>query len=107
LHYRGIAYIWVKTNKQGKPMGARGVPPTFVKPTTELVLAATTVKRGRPFPILDFKQPQTVFAPVTKHSAKPLEVRERLEKLCGERPRLEMFARGDVPGWDTWGLEAE
>lgn len=107
LHYRGIAYVWVKTRKDGTPVGAQGVPPTFTKPTTELVLAATTVVRGRPFPILDFKQPQTVFAPRGEHSRKPEEVRQRIEALCGKRPRIELFARGAVKDWDTWGLEAD
>lgn len=107
LHYRGVAYVWVKTRKKdGQPVGAQGVPPTFTKPTTEFVLAATTKPRGRPFPILDLKQPQTVLAPRTEHSRKPDEVRSRIEALCGDRTRIELFARGTVPGWDSWGLEA-
>jgi N6-adenosine-specific RNA methylase IME4 len=106
LHYRGVSYVWVKTRKDGTPIGAQGVMPTFTKPTTEFVLAATTNKRGRPFPILDLKQPQVVFAPRGRHSEKPPQVRERIESLCGERPRIELFARGRVPGWDVWGDEA-
>lgn len=107
LNYRGVAYVWIKTRKDGAPMGARGVAPTFTKPLTELVLAATTNRIGRPFPVLDFKQTQTVFAPVGAHSAKPPEVRLRIERLCGDRPRIELFARGSFPGWGTWGNEVE
>jgi N6-adenosine-specific RNA methylase IME4 len=119
LHYRGVAYVWVKTRKDGTPIGAQGVMPTFTKPTVEFVLVGTTVKRGRPFPIHDLKQAQTVFveetdafdpqpvlAPRGEHSSKPSEVRRRIETLCGPRPRIELFARGEVPGWDVWGEEA-
>jgi N6-adenosine-specific RNA methylase IME4 len=105
LHYRGVAYVWIKTRRDGVPIGAQGVTPTFTKPTTELVLAASTCKRGRPFPIHDLRQPQTVFAPRGRHSAKPPVVRERIERLCGDRPRVELFARERVPGWDAWGDE--
>lgn len=106
LNYRGVAYVWVKTRKDGVPLGARGVPPTFTKPTTELVLVATPQSRGRSLPILDLKQRQTVFSPVTRHSAKPPEVREAISRLVGCRTRVELFARGDVPGWEIWGNEA-
>lgn len=37
------------------------------------------------------------------HSAKPPEAREIVEKLCGDVPRLEMFARGDIEDWDVFG----
>lgn len=106
LSYRGVAYVWVKTRRDGVPMGARGVTPTFVKPVVELVLVATPQKTGRPFTVRDLKHRQTVFAPVGKHSAKPPEVRERIVQLLGDRSRIELFARGVIPGWDTWGLEA-
>lgn len=106
LNYRGVAYVWVKTRKDGTPMGARGVMPTFTKPIVELVLVATTVKTGRPFPIHDLKQPQTVFAPVGAHSEKPQEVRARIETLCGDLPRIELFARGMSKGWTVWGNQA-
>jgi N6-adenosine-specific RNA methylase IME4 len=44
-----------------------------------------------------------------KHSAKPPQVRAALEKMyprMNEGDRLELFARGKVPGWTTWGNEA-
>lgn len=49
-----------------------------------------------------------VMAPRGKHSAKPPEVRDRIVELCGDVPRIELFARGKVPeGWDSWGNEAD
>ena len=105
LHYRGVAYVWVKTNGKGAIIAGQGVPPTFTKPTTELLLAATTKPTGRPFPILDFAQSQVVLNPRGVHSEKPAIFRERIEALCGDRPRIELFARSRAPGWDSWGAE--
>jgi len=107
LHYRGVAFVWVKTKKDGTPIGAQGIPPTSTKPTTELCLFATTQPRGRPFPLLDSKVRQTIFAPRTKkHSRKPPETRDRILDLYGDRPRIELFAREATDGWAAWGDEA-
>lgn len=105
LHYRGVAYVWVKVNKEGKIIAGQGVPPTFTKPTTELLLVATTIPTGRPFPILDLAQRQVVLHPRSVHSEKPHVFRELIEELCGDRPRIELFARKRTPGWDAWGAE--
>jgi N6-adenosine-specific RNA methylase IME4 len=105
LTYRGVAYVWVKINRRGEIISGQGVPPTFTKPTTELVLAATTKSTGRPFPILDLAQPQVVLHSRGSHSEKPAIFRQRIEQLCGDRPRIELFARSSAAGWDSWGAE--
>lgn len=50
---------------------------------------------------------QMIVSPVGKHSAKPPEARGRLVALLGDVPRVELFAREVVPGWDSWGIEVE
>ena len=107
LHYRGVAYVWIKTNARGEIIAGQGVPPTFTKPTTELVLAATTTVAGRPFPLHDLAQGQVVLARRAEHSRKPPVFRERIEALCGKRSRIELFARERARGWDSWGVEAD
>ncbi len=42
----------------------------------------------------------------TKHSRKPREAYEDIERVGGT-PRLELFARRARPGWDSWGYEAK
>jgi N6-adenosine-specific RNA methylase IME4 len=106
LHYRGVAYVWVKINKRGEIIRGQGVPPTFTKPTTEFVLAATTMPTGRAFPLLDLGQGQVVLESRSEHSRKPSAFRRLIEDLCGERPRIELFARESNQGWDVWGPEA-
>ena len=103
LHYRGVAFVWVKTNKDGIPIGARGVRPSIVKPTCEFVLACSTVKKGRPLPIADESIRNTVLAPTTEHSPKPYVVHERIEALYPQASRIELFAREQREGWYCWG----
>lgn len=46
-------------------------------------------------------------SPVGKHSAKPAEVRDRIVRLMGDMPRIELFARDRVNGWDVIGNEID
>ncbi len=43
--------------------------------------------------------------PIQAHSQKPDEARERIIKLMGDLPRIELFAREKTDGWDVWGNE--
>lgn len=44
---------------------------------------------------------------VGEHSEKPGIFRDDIVKLCGDLPRLEMFARTAPAGWDVFGNEVE
>jgi len=103
--FRGVAFVWVKTTKDGRPIGARGVRPSIVKPTTEIVLAGSMTTKGRPMPIASEAVRQVVLAPVGRHSAKPTAVAERIEELYPSAKRVELFARERRNGWDAWGNE--
>ena len=48
---------------------------------------------------------QLVVTPIEKHSKKPDCVRDMIVALCGDIPRIELFARQKVDGWDVWGNE--
>ncbi|MYB32360.1 MAG: hypothetical protein F4Y20_07535, partial [Acidobacteria bacterium] len=48
---------------------------------------------------------QLVRAERGSHSAKPEEVRRRIERMFPEQPKIELFARREVAGWTAWGLE--
>jgi len=41
------------------------------------------------------------------HSEKPAVVRDWITKWSGDLPRIELFARQKVEGWDCWGNEVE
>lgn len=121
FHYRGIAYVWIKTRRDGTFIHGQGVRPSFVKPTTEIVIVGSTQPKGRTLPLHTEKQSQLIFSPIEelvegqeticaprgKHSEKPAEVRTRIEELLGDTPRIELFAREQAPGWEAWGLEVD
>lgn len=56
--------------------------------------------------VVDKAVRSVIRAKVGRHSEKPHECREAIEKLCGDVPRIELFARSAAPGWDCWGNEA-
>ena len=97
--YKTVAFTWVKKNKSGKGwflgMG------NWTRSNTELCLLAT---RGKPKRISASIR-SIVISPVSKHSEKPDKVRWRIVELLGALPRIELFARKKVPGWDSWGNE--
>lgn len=102
----GVPYIWIKTKKDGTPIGAAGPRPSLVKPLGEFVIAMTNVRHGRPLPLLTEAQSQWVFAPKPPrgaHSRKPAEVANRIVELFGDVPRVELFGREHRDGWDVIG----
>lgn len=118
LYEAGVPYIWVKTKADGvTPIGASGPRPKLVKPIGEFVIALTTSKRGRVFPLLTEAQQQwvelgceEVYAPKPpkgSHSRKPAVVRSKIVELLGDRSRVELFAREELPesGFAAWGDE--
>lgn len=107
LTFRGVAFVWVKTRKSDPsiPIGAQGVRPSIVKPTTEMVLAFSKVAKGRPLPLANEAIPQVVLAPRQEHSRKPDEVHERIEAMYPDAARIELFARRERDGWRVWGNE--
>jgi N6-adenosine-specific RNA methylase IME4 len=45
------------------------------------------------------------FKPREEHSKKPEIIRNKIVELCGDLPRIELFARQKTEGWDSWGNE--
>jgi len=56
---------------------------------------------------IDRNIPQVIMSVRKKHSQKPVETYERIEKLLGDVPKIELFARSRRKGWDTWGNEVK
>ena len=99
--YKTVAFTWVKKSKKADSwfwgMGH------WTRANAELCLLAT---RGRPRRI-NAGVHSVIDTPIERHSQKPDEVRKRIVKLCGDLPRIELFARQRVEGWDAWGNEIE
>lgn len=93
-------FTWYKQTKNGLSHFGMG---HWTRSNTEDCLFAT---RGKPKRV-DASVSQLLGATVRGHSQKPDEIRGRLVKLMGDVPRIELFARVRVPGWDAWGLDVE
>lgn len=101
FRYITIPITWLKVNRvKGGVYSGMG---HWTNGNQELVLMG---KKGRPKrKVKNIKQ--VVVAPVSRHSAKPDEVRMRIEKLMGKLPRVELFARNKTRGWDAIGNEID
>jgi len=98
--YKTIGFNWVKTNKNsGTPFWGMG---NWTRSNSEVCLIGTKGKPKR----VSRSVHSVIHAPVTRHSAKPPEVLDKIVELCGDVPRLVMFSRQAVPGWDVFGNEA-
>lgn len=101
FRYVNCAFDWVKVNKIAPtPFVGLG---HWTRGNSEPCLLGV---RGKPHRV-DAAVQQIVCAPVGRHSAKPPEVRDRIIRLMGDRPAIELFARERTPGWDCWGNEVE
>lgn len=101
FEYKTVAFTWVKRNKTS-PTWFWGMG-RWTRANAEVCLMAT---RGRPKRISAAVH-SVVDTPIEAHSKKPDVVRDRIVQLCGDLPRIELFARQRTPGWDAWGNEVE
>ena len=98
FEYKTFAFNWIKTTNKGKPRCGLG---WYTRSSSEFVLLA---RKGK-FKRRSASVRQAIFSPLKRHSQKPAEVRDRIIQLCGDLPRIELFAREKTPGWDYWGNE--
>lgn len=103
FEYKTVAFTWVKTStKKNVPIIGCGY---WTRANAEICLLAT---KGKNYPRrVNAGVRQLVVAPQMKHSAKPVEVRERIVELLGDLPRIELFARERCEGWDYLGLDLD
>lgn len=98
FEFRTVAFCWSKKTSTGKSVTNLG---QYTLGNVELCLLGI---RGSPSPKRESRTVrQLVRAERGEHSAKPAEIRDRIVELFGDVPRLELFARQAVPGWDAWG----
>ncbi|RGE46824.1 S-adenosylmethionine-binding protein [Comamonas testosteroni] len=95
--------VWHKLRKDGGSDG-RGVG-FYFRNVTELILFGVRGKNAR---TLDPGRTQVNYIGTRKreHSRKPDEQYDLIQS-CSPGPYLEMFARGERPGWDIWGNQAD
>lgn len=101
--YKTIGFVWQKLNKSGSPVCFTGA--YTLKSGCELCLLAT--KGNTKGWVVDKKIRALIQSQRQHHSKKPDEVRDKIVKLFGDRPRVELFARDVYEGWDRFGNQVE
>ncbi len=103
--------IWQKVRKDGGPDG-RGVG-FYFRNVTEILLfgvrgkAARTLAPGRSqVNFIEAPDGDLLKTRKREHSRKPDEQYAIIEG-CSRGPFLELFARGERPGWTVWGNQAD
>ena len=106
--YKTVGFVWNKIAKH-----TTGVNATFSKYTRKSCEFLYVGTRGK---CLAENHTQNQYVPQAKrkHSQKPDCIRDMIVKMCGDLPRIELFARkpqGQLienpswNGWDVWGNE--
>jgi N6-adenosine-specific RNA methylase IME4 len=105
FRYTTVAFTWIKTNKKsGRPFFGPGY---YTGANAEIVLLGI---KGKMKPVNN-DVPQALICPHPRdpltrkiiHSRKPDEIRDRIVRLFGDLPRVELFAREISPGWVSIG----
>ena len=95
--FKTCGFLWVKQNIKSDSL-FMGLG-SWTRANSEPCLLAIKGKMKR----VSASVRQVVLSPRGEHSAKPPEVRERIVQLLGDLPRVELFARERVEGWDAMG----
>lgn len=99
FNYKTIGFQWIKQNKSGK--GYFFGLGRWTRGNSECCLIAVKGKPKR----INNSISQLIISPLRQHSQKPDIVRDKIIKLIGDLPRIELFARQEVDGWDCFGNE--
>ena len=100
--FKTVAFTWIKQNKVadtyffGMGRYTRGNP--------EVVLLG---KKGKGVLRINAGIPNLHISHLREHSRKPDGIRNKIIELFGDLPRIELFAREKVEGWDVWGDEID
>lgn len=100
--YYGLAFDWMKTGKNGKPCFGMGY---YTRQNNEICLIGTKKKSEQRIKPNCRGVSCVVQSERREHSRKPDCVRDNIVKICGNLTRIELFARQEVDGWDSWGNE--
>ncbi len=101
------AFNWVKYYNNLNPFMGMG---RWTRANSEICILGTKGKPQRVSAgvrqlVETIYEPELIQSVPERHSKKPDVVRDRIVELCGDIPRIELFAREFAEGWDSWGDE--
>jgi N6-adenosine-specific RNA methylase IME4 len=98
FEFKTVAFTWIKKNKKETTTNFWGMG-SWTRSNPEYCLLAT---RGNPKAV-SHSVHSVIETPIEEHSKKPDCVRDKIVELCGDIPRIELFARQSAIGWDAQG----
>lgn len=98
--YKTVGFTWIKQCKRSANL-FMGLG-YYTRANAEFCLLAT---RGKILERKSHSVSSVIVSHIEEHSKKPNETRERIVTLFGDVPRIELFSRQTVDGWDCWGNE--
>lgn len=102
FEYYGLGFDWCKTKPDGRPKIGCGY---YTRQNNELCLIGVKHSMKNRIRPLARNIACSILEPPREHSRKPEIVREHIVRICGDIPRIELFARQQAEGWDCWGNE--
>ena len=103
FEYKTVAFTWIKLNKLANfpiyPCNLFTGLGRWTRGNAEICLLAT---KGQPQKFSSSVH-SVIITPIERHSKKPDEARRRIVELCGDLPKIELFARQVPKGWDCDG----
>jgi N6-adenosine-specific RNA methylase IME4 len=102
--YKTVGFVWLKKNKSGNPVCFMGA--YTMKSGVEICLLATKGSKAHQL-VKQHNVRSLIESERLQHSQKPPETRDRIVALCGDVPRVELFARQATEGWAMWGNELQ
>ena len=96
FNFKTVAFTWIKKTVHMKDFVGMGF---YTRANPEIVLLGL---KGKVKPINKTVR-NIVYSQIQEHSRKPDIIRDKIVQLCGDLPRIELFARQKIPSWDNWG----
>lgn len=94
FEYKTVAFVWNKMVHN---------PGRYTLSQTEFVLVFKKGKIPTPRGARNIKQLVSLHR--GEHSEKPKEIKTKISEMFPTQRKIELFAREDYIGWDSWGLE--
>lgn len=104
FQYHSLGFDWLKVSKANKPMWGPGY---YTRQNNEFCLIGVPANKKMRLKPLAHDVLASVVEQRREHSRKPDSVREKIVRICGDLPRIELFARQTAHGWDSWGNEVK
>jgi N6-adenosine-specific RNA methylase IME4 len=99
FNYITVGFVWNK--KAIFTNGNNAILSRYTRKSCEFCFIG---RKGKML-VKDANVDQFISEPKREHSRKPKGIRSSIVKMCGDLPRIELFSRDKIEGWDCWGNE--